>query len=295
MARQYKDKPFHLIASHCQSADNATIIAFLKDPCNMDENEPNFTVASQASHPGIKSKGIPYYGIFNHKGQLVKTSVGAVDDALIATLIKDTPSLYLGEAPFTKIADLAKQVEGGKNLGALLARLESIVAGGGDKPLSEADAALAGDETAKEECQRLIDVLVSYGEAKMNAALSLEGSTPSGLIPALNAIEKELAGSAFAKEKITKAITDYKASPDLKSAIKLENESKAILKSLERMKSCENCMRSGTKIFKPDCSTCKAANQKKISEASAKLEAMVAGKDNLPISKKILDAISAIK
>lgn len=262
----------------------------------MEENEPNFSVVSQASHPGVKAKGIPFWGIFNHKGELVKTASGPVDDALVASLIKDTPSLYVGEAPFTKIADLAKQVSTGKNLGPLLARLEVILSGAdAAKPLSETDAALAADETAKAECQRLLDVLTNYGEAKLNAALCLIGTTPTELIPTLNALEKELAGSAFAAEKITKSIAEFKASPDLKTAIKLDGESKTHLKSLERLKSCENCMRSGTKTFKPGCSSCKEVNQKKIADISAKLEALIEGKDSLPIAKKIRDAITGIK
>lgn len=264
----------------------------------MSENEPNMSVVSQGSHPGMQTRGIPFWGVFNHKGELVKAVVGAPDDAFIESLLKEAPSLYLGEEPFTKAGDLAKQVESGKNLGALMARLEGIAQGGvlpeGAKPLSEVDLALALDETGKAECQRLLDVLTRYAEAKLSAALSLEGSSPSGLIPALTQIEKELAGSNFTAEKITKTVAEKKADANLKTAIKIEGEAKGILKSLERLKSCQNCMRSGAKTMNPGCAGCKTANQKKIEETAAKLEALIEGKD-IPYAQKVRDAIAGIK
>ncbi|MGE4158003.1 MAG: TlpA family protein disulfide reductase [Planctomycetota bacterium] len=88
LARKHKDKPFHLIASNWQGGfKTADFMAFLKDECNMEENEPALSVVDQGSHPGITPKGIPHWGVFNHKGVLVKTAHGAVDDALIESLI----------------------------------------------------------------------------------------------------------------------------------------------------------------------------------------------------------------
>ena len=59
----------------------------------MAENEPNMTVVDQGGHPGMKVNGLPYWGVFNHKGELVKAIRGAVEDDLIATLIEDAQKI----------------------------------------------------------------------------------------------------------------------------------------------------------------------------------------------------------
>ncbi|MGE4158006.1 MAG: TlpA family protein disulfide reductase [Planctomycetota bacterium] len=297
LAKSHKGRPLHIITSHAQSGSIDDIKNFVTSQ-GVVGDEPNLSVVNGANHPLVQTKGIPYYGIFNHKGEMVHAGRPDDLDAWVTKLLAETPNLYLGEEPFTKIGELAKQVESAKGLGSILGRLESILQDSseeGAKPLSEADKALASDDTAKAECKRLHDILVGYADAKKNNALTLIGTNPSTLIAELNALEKEFSGSSYAAKGIAGTITEYKASAELKAAIKLDNESKSLLKSLERLKSCETCMRSGAKVFKSGCASCKEVNQKKIVDTCTKLEALIEGKDDLPIAKRIRDSISGFR
>ena len=69
LAKELKDKDFHLVASYCQRGQKEATLEFLKSK-GWDKDMKNFSVVYQAFHPAMEGRYIPYYLIFDKSGKL---------------------------------------------------------------------------------------------------------------------------------------------------------------------------------------------------------------------------------
>ena len=108
LAKRLEDRPFHLVATHCQNNSQANVISYLQSK-NLASNTPNCTVTSFGGHPQVKGNGyVPYYMVFDHHGKLVQHHMcgdyhggdGLEMIEWVDKLLQDAPGIYLGKEPF---------------------------------------------------------------------------------------------------------------------------------------------------------------------------------------------------
>lgn len=231
MAKRLEDKPFHIIASHCQdTSSRREVIAYLRNN-NMSAFAPNLTITKMGSHPDVRGNGyVPYYIVFDHTGKLVHHHMCGTyhgGDGLkmiewVDKLLKDAPAIYLGKEPFKKIGTLATKVSTGKGLGASAKKLESQLA-------EPADAA------TKAELERLQAILVSYRDGKLARIEKMVGSQPGKVLGAMKSLAKDFKGTKLA-EPVDEQLEEYGDSEALKTAVGIEKKFLKIVKSYEKVK-----------------------------------------------------------
>jgi len=199
--------------------------------------QPNLTITKNGSHPDVQGKRnedgvrlMPYYLVFDHTGNLVKHHMGGAYHGgdrwtmidVVDELLAKTPDIYLGPEPFEQIEELVSLVVKGKHLGAVVKKI---------------DRALANDPDAatKAELERLLGCLALYRDRRLAYVASLEGSDPSGVIPALKGIAKELKGTSLAAE-VESRLTAASRSKTLAAALDLQKQFRRIRKRYESVK-----------------------------------------------------------
>ena len=281
LARRLEGKPFHLVAAHCQRNPKAEVVAYLKSK-GLAPNAPNVSVTSFGGHPEVKGNGyVPYYMVFDHHGKLVQHHMcGAYHggDGLkmidwVDKLLAKAPEIYLGKKPFKSVAKLATQISRRKNIASAIKKAEAALA-------------TAQDAGEKEELERLIDGVTRFRDSQLSRAHGLLASDPARAIPALKTLEKEFKGTGLAGT-ITRMKDDLQGSSDLKNAIQIASRFNKIKKGIEKLKGCKSCKRRGLKTLQPSCKFCRVAHKTSLSKAVAKLEALIAENDALPISKTV--------
>ncbi len=107
LARKFKDKPFHVIASHCQAGDKDATLKFLKSS-GWDEEITNLTIMSRTDYPDdIEITHVPYYLIFDHTGKLRHHHMagpyhggnGHKYQEEVANLLKEVPQKRVAKNP----------------------------------------------------------------------------------------------------------------------------------------------------------------------------------------------------
>ena len=263
MAERLVDKPFHLIASHCQAISNEkSVVAYLKAN-GMSEFAPNFTVTSNGSHPDVKGNGfVPYYIIFDHTGKLhAHHMCGSYHGGdgwkmieIVDKLLKDAPAVYLGREPFKKIKPIADKVASGKGIGTATKQIDSKLA---SDP----------DDATKAELERLKEVVIRYRDHKLAVIERMEGGQPSQVIPELKKLARKFNGTSLA-EPIDKRLEALEGSADHKASIAIEKGFGKIVRAFEKVKESK---RSDALIEK----------------TVKKLEKLIEGKEELPIAATV--------
>ncbi len=231
LASRLEDKPFHIIASHCQNTSSRKeVIAYLRNN-NMSAFAPNLTITKMGNHPKVRGNGyVPYYIVFDHTGKLVHHHMcgsyhggdGLKMIEWVDKLLKDAPAIYLGDKPFQMIAALAKKVSTGKALGASVKKIEAGL-------VEPADAA------TKAELERLQALLVGYRDGKLARIEKMLGSQPSKALAAMKSLAKDFKGTKLATP-IDSKLAEYKESETLKTAIGIEKKFLKIVKSYLKVK-----------------------------------------------------------
>lgn len=117
LAKKFKDKPFHVLASHCQGGVKDQVLKALeKDGWSKEMN--NFSVSSQTQFKQGVMRGnhVPYYFIFDHTGKLRYHHMagpwhggdGDKYQKLVADLIREIPKdkgKGGGSKPLSKLRD----------------------------------------------------------------------------------------------------------------------------------------------------------------------------------------------
>ncbi|MHC4938499.1 MAG: TlpA family protein disulfide reductase [Planctomycetota bacterium] len=266
LAKRLEGKPFHLVASHCQRNTKENVVAYIKGK-GLAEDTPNFTVTSFGRHPKVKGNGyVPYYMVFDHHGDLVHHHMcGAYHggDGLkmiewVDKLLKQTPEIYLGKEPYVHYDKLANQVAKKKNLTGALRELDKLSE---STPGAEQMAELA----------RLKKAIVNYRDRMMERAEELMATDPAEVVPALTRLSKEFKGSTLGPD-VDAELAERKKSKELKASIDLFKRYQKELKRLEKNPTPKNRKRTADK-----------------------LEKLIAGKEELPVSKTIRAKIEELR
>ncbi len=290
LAKRLEDRPFHLIASHCQNNPKSEVVAYIKKQ-GVAADAPNFTVTSQARHPDVQGNGhVPYYIVFDHRGKLVHHHMcGAYHggDGLkmiewVDQLLEDAPDLYLGEEPFEHVPDLAERIAFKKGFAKAVAEVE---AGLEDESV---------DAGKKQELQRLADAVRAYYVAGEKRADRVAASKPNQLVALLKEQRKELKGTKLGA-KLDEKIAEASKSKHLKAAIAVQKKLDKILRGLEKRKPCKTCKRAGHEGVNLDCPACRKDNASAIEKAVEKLEKLAEEADGLPIAQAVQDALAGVK
>ena len=263
LASRLQDKPFHLIASHCQDiSSRPEVIAYLRNN-RMSAFAPNLTITKDGRHPDVKGIGLmPYYILFDHTGKLVHHGMGgsyhggdglAMIDS-VDKLLKDAPAIYLGPEPFERVGPLASKISSGKGLGGSLKTLE-------------AQLAAAPDEVTKAELERLQALVVRYRDDEARRIDKMVGGQPSGVIPAMKDLVKTFKGTALGPDLETK-LAAYEDSDALADAVKFEKDFLKIAKSFEKVKESKR-------------------TDALIASTVQKLEKLLEGRDALPFAQTV--------
>ncbi|MFT4640010.1 MAG: hypothetical protein ACI8T1_003335 [Verrucomicrobiales bacterium] len=98
LAKKLEGKPFHIIASYCQSGSKEQAVASLEKEGWSSKME-NLTVMNQTRFPKAPVKYVPYYMVFDHHGKLQHNHMagpyhggdGDTYQQLIKQLLKEIP------------------------------------------------------------------------------------------------------------------------------------------------------------------------------------------------------------
>ncbi len=283
LAKRLEGRPFHLVATHCQRDTKENVVQYIQGK-GLAADTPNVTVSSFGGHPKVKGNGyVPYYMVFDHTGKLVREhmcgdyhggdGLGMIE--WVENALKDAPGIWLGEQPFEKVATLAKKVSSGKKLGATIKAIETKLE-------------IATDAATKAELERLHGAVAQHRDRRIERALSLQASRPSGVKSALDKLKKDFAGSSLV-DRVQETLDETSKSAQLRQAIQAEKSFESIRKSLAKKKSCKTCKRSGSKKIRLGCAQCRAQNQTAISKAQKKLDALLQEHGDLPFAATIRD------
>ncbi|MFT7618732.1 MAG: hypothetical protein ACI97A_002379 [Planctomycetota bacterium] len=281
LAKKLEDKPFHLVASHCQATPKNEVLAYIKSK-GLSPTTPNVTVTSQGRHPQVKGNGyVPYYAVFNHHGDLVHHHMcgdyhggdGLKMVEIVETLLKDAPAIYIGRDKFKAVPNLATQVRAGKKLGGAWAQIEERLV----------QVMEAGE---KSELERLRAALLKHRDGILASANRLLSVDPGAVLPRLNALVKSLKQTTLA-QPVLKRIAVLKSSADLKTAIAVAKALATSKKSIEKLKPCKTCRRNGLKSHQDSCLSCRSSNKKSIAKQVARMKKLLAANEKLPIAEAV--------
>ncbi len=262
LAERLRGSPFHLVATHTH--DNVTkneVLAFLRAN-GVGPHAPNFTVTKLGGHPKVKGNGIlvPYSAVFDHRGKLVYEHMsGSYHGGDGWTMIEhvdaklaEVPAIYVGAQPYEHASTLAKKIAMGR-LAGTVAKIEK----GRQTPEAEARA----------ELDRLHAAVKRHRDRAMADALALEGTRPSELVASLRKLSKALKGTTLVADVDAK-LAAMEGSPGLAKALEIEKGFWKTARSWNKLK------------------------EKKRTEAAAartvkKLEKLIAGSEDLPISETV--------
>jgi len=205
---------------------------------------------------------MPYYIIFDHTGKLVAHHMcgsyhggdGWKMIEIVDELLKSAPAIYLGKEPFKKIAPLAAKVASNKALGGAVKQIDSKLSS-------------APDAETKAELERLMAVVTRYRDRRLAYATVIEGSQPSKVLPELKSLAKTFKGTSLGKE-VTDRLAELEKSESLEQAVAIEKGFRKIVRSFERVKE-------------------KKRTDELIEKTVEKLERLIAGKEDLPISETV--------
>lgn len=267
------------MATHCQRGEKSSVVGYIKSK-GLAADTPNMTVSSFGGHPGVKGNGyVPYYMVFDHRGKLRQHHMcGAYHggDGLamidwVHRLLDETPSIYLGEEPYTHLEDLAAKVASRSSLGAVAKKLEA-------EPTS--------DDARGAEVKRLHGALTAWRDRQLAHIERKLAKKPSEVLGALSKLAKELSGSTLA-EKVTTRANQLKEGSTLKAAIALQKVLEKTQRKIDKLKVPKEAKRRGLKQFDPSDAQCRAAHKKTLERSAAKLREALEGHEDLPIAKTV--------
>ena len=196
LAKRLQNRPFHLVATHCQNAPQAEVVAYIKSK-GVEASTPNFTVSSFGGHPKVKGNGyVPYYMVFDHTGRLVQHHMcgdyhggdGLKMIDWVDKLLAKTPDIYLGEEKFELAKDLAAKV-------ASVEKMPSVIA--------EIEKGLAAENSSAElktELSRLMKAVTRWRDNRIEEAEANLGQYPSKVLGMLASLEKDLRSNLRSSE-----------------------------------------------------------------------------------------------
>ena len=81
----------------------------------------------------------------------------------------------------------------------------------------------------------------------------------------------------------------------MKDAIAIAKSFAKVRKGVEKRKACKSCRRAGMKTLRISCASCRAEHAKALATAVKKLDALIAGKDTLPISATVKEYADSLR
>lgn len=288
LAKRLEGKPFHLIASYCQSGAKDDVLAYAQSK-GITANNPNLTITKQGRHPDVKGNGhVPYYIVFDHTGKLVREHMcgayhGGDGDGYIEWVDKmmaKAPAIYLGNEPYAKAPAEAAAISARKKMSGALAKVT---------------AGAAGDDAAlKRECERITTWVTKWRDAQLKHVDRLLAKDPARVVPVLKALSKDFKGHALAAE-IDAKLKELDGSKELKAAIKIAKSWAKYRAVFEKAKCCDGCKKAGLKNFRHGCSGCAGLNAALVAGVKKKFEKAVDGKEDLPITPAVLGWLAGLE
>ena len=281
LASRLEGKPFHLVASHCQSNSKEEVVSYIKSK-GVAADSPNFTVTKQGRHPAVKGNGhVPYYAVFDHHGRLVHDHMcgsyhggdGLKMIEWVDELLKAVPAIYLGAEPFEAERELATRVEKKKRLGSTLVEIAAALAGAQVGP-------------RRTELERMITGVELWRDRELTRIRGMMARRPSKVLSALSRLSKDLSGSALGipVESLT---SELKTGDQLAQSISIEKNFKKIQRGLEKKKPCKNCKRQGLRNLTASCAGCRRTHKASIAKAMKKLDKLTKDKGSLAIAATV--------
>ena len=268
MAKELEGKPFHLLATHCQKNSRANVIKYIKGK-GLAPTSPNVTVTSFGGHPKVKGNGyVPYYMVFDQHGELAHHHMcggyhggdGLKMIEWVKKLLKDAPEIYLGKDPFTVIRKLAAQVAKKKKLAAAVKRIETELAG---EPGRERRA----------ELQRLHDAVKAWHDTRFDHIVKLSATNPPQVVPAMKQLAKDLKGTKLG-EHSARNLSSLQKDAGLKTAIRLFKSFQKTVKAVDKLKD---------------------PSPTALKRHAKRLEKLIEGHENAPVSKTIREYIESLR
>ncbi|MHC4452552.1 MAG: TlpA family protein disulfide reductase [Planctomycetota bacterium] len=266
LAKRLEGKPFHLVAAHCQRDTKENVVSYISGK-GLAAGAPNFTVTSMGGHPKVKGNGyVPYYMVFDHHGNLAHQHMcgdyhggdGLKMIDWVDKLLKATPEIYLGKEPYVHFDKLAKQISKKKNLPGALRELDK-----------HSEATPGREQLA--ELARLKKAIVNYRDRMLETANEFMETDPTKVIGSLSGLSKEFKGSALSPE-IDSKLSELRKSKELRTSIDLFKRYSKELRRLE-----------------------KNPSPKMKKKSADKLEKLIAGKEDLPVTKTIRAKIEELR
>jgi len=181
-------------------------------------------------------------------------------DRWIAPLLAKVPALYLGDAPFKELADVAAKIEVLEDLPANIKAVEQV--------LADQDVGAKHDEA-----ERIHDALLRYRDLRLERVKAAYESDPDTVVPAL----RELS-AAFAGTKLGKPVADEL---DKVQHTKVLSHARAWHKAyakvdtkLARLRPCAQASRARSG-FDANCAECQKANKRAIKRIVAELDRLI--------------------
>ncbi|MEE8106760.1 MAG: hypothetical protein V3T86_14605 [Planctomycetota bacterium] len=246
------------MAAHNQNDTKENVVAYMKSN-GLSDDTTNLTVTSRGRHSKVKGNGyVPYYMVFDQHGNLAHHHMcgdyhggdGLKMIEWVDKLLKESGDIYLGAEPYEHAPKLAKQIASKKSLAAAVKKVETErAAGATGGRLSDLD--------------RLYAALTTYRDGRLEGVARLLATKPDRVLKTLKVLDKEMKGTELGGPVAAKLL-EMSKSADLKAAI-------GVAKTFEKAK----------KRFEERPT---AGNLKK---TRTKLEKLVAGHPNLPITKTV--------
>jgi hypothetical protein len=282
LAKKYKGRPFHLLASHVQNADKEKVISFLVEN-KVDSVADNFSVYSHARHPDINSRGIPYIAIFDHQGKIAYQGHSNSEmDRLIEKLVSAVPGLYLGgDYKSSEVKSLLQEAENGKGLGKVLSKLALL------KSAEHSNAEI------QEEASDLEEKILNYFNKKKNKALENFRFDPNDSLKKLKRLAKESAGSEYSRN-LYADIQSRKENDNFNDAVTVARSFYKLSKKLNKFKACK--MHKNNNVIHGDlnCPNCREKNRSRIDSLKKQFENLLATNKNLDINQDILEVLDQL-
>ncbi|MEE9391753.1 MAG: hypothetical protein V3W41_04525 [Planctomycetota bacterium] len=289
LAKRLEGRPFHLLASHCQSNPKSEVVSYIKSK-GVTAKTPNFTVTSQGRHPKVKGSGyVPYYIVFDHRGKIAHHHMcgdyhegdGLKFIEWVDKLLDRARSIDLGKEKFEAAPKLAAQIASPKKLNATLKTIEKKLA---DERTSD---------ELRSDLDRLLNAVESWRDRRLADIDNAMGQHPSRAQRELKSLEKELSRTTLGPA-VTEKLVELKGSDDFKAALEIEKKLDKVQKHLDKMKPCKNCKRLGHDHKQAGCNVCARMNKKKLAAQKKKLEALLEKTAGLPIKARLEVMIAAI-
>lgn len=177
--KKYSDQGFQIVGLECQNSTPAEIQTLAKS------KGISYQCTTGGELAGAVLEGIPHTYLLGPDGALAgENMMGKALDDKIKTLLLDSSTVYLGDGPYKKLAQVAAQAKTGQYLGQILKTLRT------KKDSKDADEAA--------EAKMMYDAIYGSAQDAFDGAVSDKDSNPLSAIARFDKLAVRYAGDELA-------------------------------------------------------------------------------------------------